>query len=234
MPMLKESLQTILKSLVRKSNRAEWHKLRSLQPYSRVFGFDRGMPIDRYYIEKFLSENRNYIKGTVLEVAESTYSKKFDNGVTKFEVLHNDPTFKEATITGDLSSPATLPENIADCFICTQTFNFIFDVQTAVKGTYKLLKPGGVLLATVAGLCPISRYDMDRWGDYWRFTDLSVRKAFSNIFDEKNIEVTVHGNVLSSTAIIQGISADELTKDELDFSDKDYQIVISIIARKPS
>src|SRR5438105_15710258 len=112
--MLKESLQTILKSLVRKSNRAEWHKLRSLQPYSSVFGFDRGLPVDRYYIEKFLSENKSHIKGAVLEIAESTYSKKFGQGVMKFEVLHNDAAFKGATITGDLSNPASLPENIAD------------------------------------------------------------------------------------------------------------------------
>ena len=29
--------------------------LRRLTPVSRAFGFDRGLPIDRYYIERFLA-----------------------------------------------------------------------------------------------------------------------------------------------------------------------------------
>ena len=43
--------------------------LRRLQPFSTVFGSDRGTCIDRYYIERFLAANSSDIHGRVLEVA---------------------------------------------------------------------------------------------------------------------------------------------------------------------
>src|SRR5438094_3360732 len=42
--------------------------LRPTSPISTDFGYDRGTPIDRYYIEAFLSHHRSSIRGHVLEV----------------------------------------------------------------------------------------------------------------------------------------------------------------------
>ncbi len=39
--------------------------LRRLTPVSKEFGFERGLPIDRYYIEKFLAEHTSDIQGRV-------------------------------------------------------------------------------------------------------------------------------------------------------------------------
>ena len=96
------------------------------EPISRKFGFDRGCPIDRYYIDSFLKQNQNLITGSVLEIAESTYSKQFGHDIASYEVLHYDDSNKKATIVGDLTKPETLPKERIDCFICTQTLNFIF------------------------------------------------------------------------------------------------------------
>lgn len=218
------------RTIKRHSQSVNWHDLRSTEPVSRKFGLDRGTPVDRYYIEKFLEENKNYIQGNVLEIAESTYSKRFGSGVSEFEILHTQPG-RNVTIVGDLTDTNTLPENRIDCFICTQTFNFIYDFKAALQGAYFLLKPGGTLLATVAGISQISRYDMDRWGDYWRFTTLSAKKMFEEVFG-KEVEVKSYGNVLTATAFLQGIASEELTSEELDCKDKDYQLLISIKATK--
>jgi SAM-dependent methyltransferase len=189
--------------------------------------------VDRYYIEKFLASNVLLIQGSALEIADSTYTRMFGgNRVTNFEVLHYTDDNPCATIIGDLTKPEDLPSSKVDCFICTQTFNFIFDIQKAIEGAYKLLKPGGVLLATVAGISQISRYDMDRWGDYWRFTTLSARKSFEMIFGVGQVEVEAFGNVLTSIALLEGISANELDESELNFHDENYQLTITIIARK--
>ena len=51
--------------------------LRRLKPISRLFGFDRGQPIDRYYIETFLQKNRSDIGGRVLEIGDPGYTLKF-------------------------------------------------------------------------------------------------------------------------------------------------------------
>ena len=230
MPGLKSQVKKILKRFLFP---VKWQQLRTLTPVSNVFGLDRGTPIDRYYIENFLRSQSAHIRGVVLEIAESTYSKKFGGGqITAFEVLHYTHDNENATIVGDLSDHRTLPANKIDCFICTQTFQFIYNYKDAIRGAHHMLKQGGVLLATVAGISQVSRYDMDKWGDYWRFTTLSARKSFEEVFGENNVTVKAHGNVLSSVAFLHGITVEELTEKELDASDDNYQMLITIVAVK--
>jgi SAM-dependent methyltransferase len=209
-----------------------WHALRSTQPISRVFGLDRGLPVDRYYIEQFLSANKNFIKGHAIEIADDMYTRKFGTGVTHSDILHVDTANKRATVVGDLTKPQSLPQDAFDCFICTQTLNFVFDLHAAVRGIHKVLKPGGTVLATAAGICQISRYDMDRWGDYWRFTTKSVEQLFAGMFGSQNVTVAAVGNVLSAIALLEGLAASELTTAELDYHDPDYQVVITVRATK--
>ena len=205
----------------------------SVHPITRDFGLSRGTPIDRHYIASFLQKNREMVKGTALEIAESAYTKQFDTGVTSFEILHVDNSNRKATIIGDLTKPETLPENEIDCFICTQTLNFIFDYKKAIQGSYRLLKSGGVFLGTVAGLCQISRYDMDRWGDYWRFTDLSIKLLFEECFGVGNVHVETFGNAFAANSIIQGIAVEDIENmNLLEAQDQDYQITIGIRAVK--
>lgn len=224
-----EPITGILKRILRKPN---WYNLRSVRPISRVFGLDRGRPIDRYYIEQFLDANRAFIKGTVMEIAENTYTQKFGTDVTKSEILHYDPSFGHATIIGDLSKPDSLPPGVVDCFICTQTMNFVFDVHAAVSGIHHMLKNDGVVLATMAGVCQISRYDMERWGDYWRFTTRSAERLFGEVFGKENVVVGSFGNVLSCVAFLEGLAFSELQEEELNYRDDDYQLVVTIVARK--
>ncbi|MGG7073549.1 hypothetical protein U5B43_04725 [Campylobacter sp. 9BO] len=133
-------MKKLLKRIFKKTN---WYNLRNVQPISRVFGLDRGTPIDRVYIENFLIKNKHLIKGVVCEVAESTYSKKFNSGVTKFEILHYVNDNKNVTIVGDLTNISTIPKEELDCFILTQTLNFIYDFKSAIKGLHYILKWGG-------------------------------------------------------------------------------------------
>ena len=225
-------LKKIIHSGKRHINPPNWHNLRSTIPVSAVFGLDRGTPIDRYYIEEFLETNKALIRGDVLEVAESHYSKKFGTNIESFEILHYNNENPLATIIGDLTKKQTLPVNKIDCFICTQTFHFIYNFKDAIHGAHHLLKKGGILLATLAGISQISRYDMDRWGDYWRFTILSAAKSFGEVFGEGQVTVNYFGNVLSTIAFLEGISAEELLPEELNYKDENYQMLITIVATK--
>jgi SAM-dependent methyltransferase len=235
MSFLKNTIKKILSSIFRKLQRlwpptpVSFEAIR-LKPISSQFGFDRGMPLDRYYIEKFLKKYSKYITGRVLEVGNSDYSKKFGQNVTAFHVLHVCDN-GEGYIVGDLSKLETLPESIADCFICTQTFNFILDVEKAIQGAAKLLVPGGALLATVSGISQISRYDMDRWGDYWRFTPLSAEKLFGRYFSD--VQVFSYGNVFIAKACLDGLAVEDLAnKESLETDDPDYPVSIAIFAKK--
>ena len=203
----------------------------STKPISNDFGLSRGTPIDRYYIESFLRDNALDVKGAALEIAESTYTRQFNHGITSFEILHVDRSNRKATIIGDLTQPETLPDKTVDCFICTQTLNFIFDVRKAIEGCFKLLKDGGVFLGTVSGISQISRYDMNRWGDYWRFTDLSLKKLFAEYFREENITIQMYGNVFAANAFLQGLALEDIEdKSLLNVRDIDYQVTLGIRA----
>ena len=202
------------------------------EPLSRVFGFDRGTPIDRWYIERFLEEEKKWICGKVLEVSEKKYSMKFGENVDSIDVLHAVPGNQQATMIADLCDRAALPQNVFDCFICVQTFHVIYDIASALKGAFQLLKPGGVLLATMPGISQISRYDMDRWGDYWRFTEASVRGMLGDVFGAENLDIKVYGNVLTCSAFLYGAGAKELKKKVLEYNDPDYQLLIGVKAQK--
>lgn len=206
-----------------------------ITPISRVFGFDRGTPIDRYYIETFLHNNQSDIKGHVLEICNSSYTKKFgESRVTKSDVLDAVTGNPQATIIGDLSMGIGIPENAFDCMIITQTFQFIYDIKNAIQYSYRALAPGGVLLATFPGISQISRYDMDRWGDYYRFTTLSAQKLFEEVFPQGSVQIESYGNVLTSIAFLHGLATEELKMDELNYHDPDYQMLITVRAVKPS
>ncbi len=234
MNILKKSFLSLLRSINRKLFGTNWKDLRNVKPISSNFGIERGLPVDRYYIEKFLKENKALIKGRVLEVGDDYYSSLFETGIVKQNILHYTSTNPKATIVGDLTNLKTLKPNVADCFICTQTLNFIYDVKLAVKGIHFLLGENGCALVTLSGISQISRYDMDRWGDYWRFTDKSVKQVFSEVFGKENIEVLYYGNVLASVALLEGISSEELTEKELLYTDKDYQVIVTVKAIKRS
>lgn len=208
--------------------------LRRLTPISRHFGIDRGLSIARYYIDRFLHTYASNIQGHVLEIGDDNYTRKFGGDrIIKSDVLHVVEGNPLATIVADLTCADHIPSNIFDCIIFTQTLQFIYDVRAAIRTLYRILKPGGVLLATCHGISQISRSDMDCWGEYWRFTTLSARLLFEEVFPEENIEVRAHGNVLAAISFLHGLAAEELTKQELDYHDPDFELMITVKAVKP-
>jgi SAM-dependent methyltransferase len=217
----------------RRPRPVRWGTLRRLTPVSRVFGFDRGLCIDRYYIENFLAHHTDDIQGQVLEIGDDAYTRRFGGErVTRSDVLHVAKGNPKATIVADLTCADHIPTDTFDCIIFTQTLLCIYDVRTALWHLHRILKPGGVMLATFPGISQISRYDMDRWGDYWRFTDASARRLFGDVFGPENVTIETYGNVLVACAFLHGLAAHELKQKELDYHDPDYQVIITVRAVK--
>lgn len=206
---------------------------RGIEPMSRVFGFDRGTPIDRHYIDAFLARHAGAIRGTVLEVGGDAYTRRFGaERVTARRVLRPALDEDPLTLVGDLERPGTLPENAFDCFICTQTYNFVFEIGRAIESSHRLLKPGGLLLATAAAIAPVSRYDMERWGDYWRLTTASARRLLEPLFGN-GIEIGSAGNAFAATCFVQGLAVEDIAdRALLDPVDSDYPIIVTMVGRK--
>jgi SAM-dependent methyltransferase len=208
--------------------------LRRVTPISKVFGADRGLPVDRYYIENFLAQFADDIQGHVVEVADNYYTEKFGGDrVTQSDVLNVEQASPKVTIVADLTAADHLPSNTFDCAIITQTLHLIYDTRAALQTLHRILKPGGVLLATFPGISQMSHAD---WGDpgcwCWNFTTVSARQLFAEAFPSEQVEIQAHGNVLTATCFLQGLATQELQKAELDYHDPDYEMLVTVRAQK--
>lgn len=212
--------------------RGDLSGLRRLSPISREWGFDRGLPIDRHYIERFLKASAADIHGRVLEIEDDMYTRRYGgDAVSVGDILHVVEGNPRATIVGDLTSADHIPSNAFDCAVITQTLHLIYDVRAAIRTLHRILKPGGVLLATFPGLSRTSHSEWEgSW--YWGFTSASASRMFGETFGESATTVVSHGNILTSLGFLHGLAAEDLTAEELDFRDPDYDLLITARAVK--
>ena len=205
--------------------------LRRMKPVSRVWGFDRGLPIDRYYIERFLAARSAAIRGRVLEIGEPLYTDMFGGGrITQSEIL--DVTANpNATYSCPLEEGDDLPDESFDCVILTQTLQYIYDLRGALVTLHRILKRGGTVLCTVPGITRISQEEYkDAW--FWSFTGASATHLFSDVFSRDALGVEGFGNILAATGFLYGLAASELASEELDHFDPNYEVIIGVDASK--
>jgi SAM-dependent methyltransferase len=196
------------------------------EPLSGWFGLDRGRPIDRVFIERFLEQHASDVRGRVLEVYEPSYTERFGGSrVTQSEVVDasGDP---RATLVGDLREPGWLPESAFDCVILTQTLHAAPDPAALLRNLRPAMAPGGVLLATVAGVSHRSRRgEDDDFVELWRFTTDGVRRLLADSgFDA---EVRAHGNLIACASFLYGMAEHEADPEAFAYDSPDYELIVS-------
>jgi SAM-dependent methyltransferase len=204
-----------------------------LTPFSKAFGYDRGGPIDRYYIESFLKKEAGSIAGRVLEIGDNSYTLLYGGkNVTTSDILHVDENNPAATFVGDISHAPQIPDNIFDCIIFTQTLHLIYDFKSALRTCHRILKPGGTLLLTVPYITSI---DHGEWNAtwYWAFTDKVFGPLMQETFPGSLTDVCCFGNVMTASAFLFGMGQPELSKEKLDFHDPHFQVIIAVKTVKP-
>jgi SAM-dependent methyltransferase len=206
--------------------------LRRLTPVDANWGFERGLPIDRVYVERFLGAHAADIRGRVLEIAAPDYANRFGRGVTAVDVLMAEEGNPQATIVADLADASQIPDGAFDCAIVTQTLQFVYDVRAALATLHRILVPGGVLLATAPGLTKISPIEDAAYGEWWHYTARSLRRLAAEAFGEANVEVESFGNVLAATGFLYGLAASDLGQDEVDAHDPLFELVLGLRAVK--
>ncbi len=205
--------------------------VRRTTPLSQVWGSDRGTPIDRYYIECFLESHCSDIHGRVLEVKDSDYTRRFGIGIERSDVLDIDPGNPEATIIADLSAADDIAVDHYDCFVLTQTLQFVFDIASAVRHVHRILQPGGVALVTVPAVNRLA-HTYRTSADYWRFTPASCAQLFGDVFSPHNVSISAYGNVLTAMAFLTGLAAQELSRRDLEVVDEAYPVIVAVRAVK--
>lgn len=206
-----------------------WLATKEVTPLSTKFGYDRGKPIDRYWIESFLTTNKKTIHGRVLEIVDNTYTKKFGVGVTTSDVLDIDVKNRQANIKGDLKSLPHIKSNTYDCIILTHVLGMIDDYDSAISECHRILKKGGHLLTTVACFSSLHSGDITEQ-PYWRYTPAGANYVMKKKF--KQVKISTYGNVLTGQCFWVGLSQEELTKEQLDYNDPFYPCILGIVCQK--
>lgn len=206
--------------------------INSTKPISKYYGLERGNSIDRYYIDKFLEKNKNKIRGNCLEILNNNYTTKY--GISKnikSDVLDIEKENKKANIIDDLRNLKKISDNTYNCIILTQVLQFIDDLDSAISECFRILKPGGVLLATLPS---ISRIDCvaNIKGDFWRFTKASAKFLFEKQFESSKLDISSFGNAKSGAYFFVGFSQEDVSQKILEENDQNFPVIITVRAQK--
>jgi SAM-dependent methyltransferase len=193
-------------------------------PISDCYGWDRGTPVDRYYLESFLSENASDIHGRVLEITDDRYTRCFGTNVIQSDILDVDKSNPQATFVGDVTLPEVLPESAFDCIVFVQTLQYVYDLRAGIASLHRALKPGGVVLLTTGGLSQLSYTYEAKW--YWWVTPDGLHRLLEEQFGTHSVRVKGFGNVYAAAAFFQGLAMEELDKAALDVEDPKYPVVV--------
>jgi len=207
-----------------------WGNLRRVRPFSTQFGFDRGTPVDRYYLHQFLERHRELIRGDVLEIQTPAYTERYG---AKLRVAHSvdiDPRH-QPTYLCDLAL-AMIPFACAwyECFLLPNTLCMLRDVEGCLREALRVIRPGGVILASTAAFVPLTP-DVP---DYWHLSAAGWREMTARVWPGCETRVESHGNCLAAVAAMLGLAHEELDPSELEAEDWRYPVLITLSCRKPT
>ena len=194
-------------------------------PVSHQRGTDRGTTIDRHYVRQFFARHADDLTGDVLELGAFDVLRGLrTHGVTSHTTLPVDDTTRFRV--------SQLPADRFDCVVVPHVLPRVYDVRPFVKALQRVVKPGGVLLATLPGAGNVGADTVH--DTYWTFTPLGAKTLFEETFPSLKIAVEPCGNVLAATASLHGLAAEELRTRELAHRDATYAVVLGVRAVKPT
>jgi SAM-dependent methyltransferase len=199
-------------------------------PLSDDHGIDRGTPIVRAYLEEFLGQHQDAIRGSVLEVGDWRYSTRFGAGrVTTSTVADIDAANRQATLFTDLNQASALPADSFDCIILTEVLHLLTNPDTCLRSCHQALREEGTALITVPALKRLNPKDPD--SDYLRYTPAGLELLLRRTWDGP-FSVTWYGNLRACVAFLVSHVSEEIGSEELSFKDERFPLTVAARADK--
>jgi SAM-dependent methyltransferase len=147
---------------------ATWDQIEAYYPGDRI------RQIERASIRAFMEQNREYLRGRVLD---------FGAGKQPYRDL----------VEGEYvpCERDTYPSGVFDAILCNQVMQYVYDAVSAIYLLKTYLKPGGHLVMTYP-----TNWDEVEASDFWRFTqagmtELLMRFDFQIVKHERRAEAVL-------------------------------------------
>jgi SAM-dependent methyltransferase len=204
-----------------------WGNLRRTQPFSATYGFERGTPIDRYYLHQFFVRHGKLITGDVLEVQTTSTTERYGTAVKRADTFDIVPDFAPTYLCDFTAAPSPIPDRAYDCVLLPNTLPHFRDLDGGLANALRVVRPGGAILASAGGLLPLTA-DVP---DYWRFSPDGWRARLAAAWPNAEVTVEGRGNCLAAIAAQLGLAVEELSARELDAVDPRFPVLTTIVCR---
>lgn len=220
---------TRLRCLTRGLGVPRWGNLRRMTPFSANFGFDRGTPVDRYYLHQFLDANRAHVRGDVLEIQKPGYATRYGSDLQAVHSVDINPAHAPTYVCDLAAAEGVIPSDRYDCFLLPNTLCVLRDIEGCLREALRVVRPGGVILASTAGFVPLT----PDYPDYWHLSAAGWLEITRRVWTGCEIRVESHGNCLAAVAAMLGLAHEELAEAELEAVDPRYPVLITVFCSKP-
>jgi hypothetical protein len=217
-------LTTMARVLAHGGTLANWGNLRRTEPLSDQFGFDRGTPIDRFYLHRFLEAERNTITGDVLEIQVPSHAHRFGHNLKRVDTLDISPEFSPTYLCDLADADRVVAADSYDCFLLPNTLQHLVHLEKALTQALRIVRSGGVILASAANLVRLT----SPADDFWRLTAAGWQLVTSRVWSGCAIDVRAHGNCLAVAAAAYGLALEELSAAELAVDDDRFPVLTTI------
>jgi SAM-dependent methyltransferase len=218
----KKHIRALLQKLFVNVFRLLWS--RRILPVSTDFGWSRGTPVGRFYVNDFVAEKAKGLSGIILEFGEPRYRHYFSN-VEQYKVV-DVVAGPHVDFVCDIHNVSSMPQAFFDVIVCTQVLEHVERPEDALRELRKLLKKDGRLICTVPFLAHIHYVPTD----YYRFSIDAITSALSRagfeVLDARN-----SGNALVTIGSLLGFSAQDFSSSEMAVVDNLYPFNILTFAR---
>ena len=203
-----------------------WGDLRRANPFCPRFGYSRGSPIDRYYLNLFVAEIRDQVRGDVVEVGGNNCNKN-EYGFSRASRYRGLDVVASpgVDLVGDAAQPQCLPPSSLDGLVIFNVLEHTPRPWEIVANMRLWLREGGVACCMVPNAQRLHKAPED----YWRPLPAALMEMFTGWSERRLYQ---YGNPVSTVASLMGIAAEELKEAELLDYHPDYPVVSCIFAKK--
>jgi hypothetical protein len=204
----------------------DFGNFKRLIPFCPDYGYSRGTPIDRYYLNRFIEEIRDEVTGNTLEIGGAKQNQQLYGFSRANPYRALDMKAKTGVdIVGDVHNPDLCRNNSLDSIIIFNVLEHCERPWVVVDNIHNWLKERGKVFCMV----PTAQRIHGAPNDFWRILPDAMGTLFSKF---SALKLLSYGNPITTISSLMGIAAEELSREDLESLNNEYPVATCVVAQK--